>query len=167
VTTDGYVVKHVFVELMPTALEKRTLYISVKYKTAVHLCLCGCGRKVVTPLSPAGWRMTFDGRTVSLYPSIGNWNLECRSHYWISNSRVKWAEAWTRDRVEAGFARDEQLRRAYYESTRDGVGSAQADVGPAHDAGSAGDGVPSSPTHGAPAPWWKRLRARIARFLLR
>jgi len=34
---------------------------------------------VVTPLSPTGWSLIFDGETVSLYPSIGNWNFPCRS----------------------------------------------------------------------------------------
>jgi hypothetical protein len=86
----------------------------VKYKAMVHLCLCGCGNKVVTPLSPTGWRMTFDGKTISVHPSIGNWNLACRSHYWISDGRVRWSYEWSRDQIDAGFARDSQLKREYY-----------------------------------------------------
>jgi len=50
-----------FVEYIPDELVARTLYIAAKYRTVVHLCCCGCGRKVVTPLSPAAWRLTFDG----------------------------------------------------------------------------------------------------------
>lgn len=65
------------------------LHISLRYATAVHLCACGCRRKVVTPLKPAGWRLIFDG-AVSLDPSIGNWQYPCRSHYYIRSNRVEW-----------------------------------------------------------------------------
>ena len=60
-----------FVEFIPDELKELTLYISVTYCTAVHKCCCGCGREVVTPLSPTGWHLIFDGKTVSLYPSVG------------------------------------------------------------------------------------------------
>ncbi|WP_353963011.1 DUF6527 family protein [Streptomyces sp. NBC_00365] len=36
---------------------------------------CGCGRKVVTPLAPQEWKLTLDGVSVSLHPSIGNWSF--------------------------------------------------------------------------------------------
>lgn len=104
-----------FVELIPEVLEEGVLYVSVRYKTACHRCSCGCGGKVVTPLTPTGWRITYDGRTVSLYPSIGNWKLACQSHYWITNNRVKWAEGWTADEIAEGFAHDTQLKETYYE----------------------------------------------------
>src|ERR1039458_6166357 len=85
---------HKFVEFVPNVLEKGVLYVSITYGTASHLCCCGCGREVVTPITPTGWKLIFDGETVSLHPSIGNWNFPCRSHYWISNNRVEWAEDW-------------------------------------------------------------------------
>ena len=53
--------------------------MSIPYATAVHLCACGCGNKVVTPFSPAEWQLTYDGDTVSLSPSIGNWQFPCKS----------------------------------------------------------------------------------------
>ena len=87
---------HKFVEFIPEKLEKGVLYISISYGTASHLCCCGCGREVVTPIARNGWKLTYDGETVSLSPSIGNWNLPCKSHYWISESRVEWAEDWTK-----------------------------------------------------------------------
>ena len=65
------VLTHEFVEFVPDELKERTLYGSIPYKTVVHLCCCGCGREVVTPLSPTDWQLTFDGETVSLHPSIG------------------------------------------------------------------------------------------------
>jgi Family of unknown function (DUF6527) len=82
-----------FVEFIPRELEEGTLYISERYRTASHKCACGCGEKVVTPLSPADWQLTKDRDVVSLRPSIGNWNYACRSHYWIRRNRIQWASA--------------------------------------------------------------------------
>ncbi|WP_425342947.1 DUF6527 family protein [Rhizobium etli] len=45
-----------------------------------HLCACGCRTEVITPLSPTDWRFTFNGKTISVEPSVGNWSLTCRSH---------------------------------------------------------------------------------------
>lgn len=81
-------IQHKFVEFIPDKLEDGILYISLEYATALHKCLCGCGREVVTPLSPKDWKMIFNGKTISLYPSIGNWQFPCRSHYWIENGLV-------------------------------------------------------------------------------
>jgi hypothetical protein len=87
-------VQHKFVEFIPEELEEGVVYISLHYCTAIHKCVCGCGNEVVTPISPDDWRITFDGKTISLYPSIGNWNFKCKSHYWISNSKVRFASKW-------------------------------------------------------------------------
>lgn len=88
--------KHTFVEHIPErlGLDADTIYISLPYATAVHLCCCGCGNEVVTPLSRSGWTLTFDG-TVSLRPSIGNWSFPCQSHYWIDRDQVTWARSWS------------------------------------------------------------------------
>jgi Family of unknown function (DUF6527) len=106
--------KHNFVECVPEALDDSVLYVSVKYGTAVHRCCCGCGREVVTPLTPTDWKLTFDGETVSLYPSIGNWNFACRSHYWIRNNEVEWAEDWPDWKVEAMVAKDHRAKACFY-----------------------------------------------------
>lgn len=104
-----------FVDVVPDDLEAGTLYISIRYRTASHLCACGCKSKVVTPIRPPKWHMTFDGDTVSLAPSVGNWQLPCRSHYWIRNGRVEWAKPWTDEEIEAGRERDAALLRHYNE----------------------------------------------------
>lgn len=91
---------HKFVENVPDILEDHVLYISVLYETAIHKCCCGCGSEVVTPLSPAGWSLIFDGETVSLKPSIGNWNFECNSHYWIKNNKVHWSYSMLPDEIK-------------------------------------------------------------------
>ena len=76
-----------FVESFPTPMEPGILYISAKYSTAGHLCPCGCGREVVTTLSPVRWRITFDGE-VSLWTSVAATGLPCNSHYFITRGEV-------------------------------------------------------------------------------
>ncbi len=85
---------HRFVATIPDTLEAGVLYVSIEYAIAVHSCACGCGQDVVTPLSPRDWSLTFDGETVSLSPSIGNWGFACRSHYWIRRGAVVWVPQW-------------------------------------------------------------------------
>ena len=85
--------EHRFVETAPDDLDDGVLYVSIEYASALHRCACGCGIEVVTPLSPGGWKLIFDGRSVSLHPSIGNWDFPCRSHYWIRQGRVQWAKS--------------------------------------------------------------------------
>ena len=90
---------HEFVDCIPEALEERTVYVSIPFATAVHRCVCGCGSEVVTPLSPNGWQLTFDGDSITLYPSIGNWGFKCQSHYWIRRNDVVWAPKWSDARI--------------------------------------------------------------------
>jgi hypothetical protein len=97
---------HRFVDHVPERLEPGELYISIPFTTAVHLCACGCGNEVVTPLSPTDWKVTFDGESVSLHPSIGNWSFPCQSHYWIRNNHVRRAPRWSAEKIAAGRARD-------------------------------------------------------------
>lgn len=63
----------------------------------MHLCACGCRTKVVTPISSTEWRLIYDGESVSLYPSIGNWQFPCQSHYWIRRNEIRWAREWSAD----------------------------------------------------------------------
>lgn len=75
---------------IPDVLDPGVLYISRIYSTAIHLCACGCGQQVVTPLSM--WTLTENALgEVTLHPSIGNWSFACQSHYWITNSKIIWA----------------------------------------------------------------------------
>lgn len=86
---------HRFVDLVPADLEPGILYVTIEYATAVHSCACGCGGRVVTPFTPADWELRFDGETVSLFPSIGNWSFSCQSHYWVRRNRIEWAPQWS------------------------------------------------------------------------
>ncbi|WP_401001127.1 DUF6527 family protein [Agromyces sp. GXQ0307] len=95
-----------FVDTFPTELQPGIIYISIQYRTCGHLCCCGCGEEVITPLSPARWRFTYDGHAISLAPSVGNWSLPCQSHYWITAGRVIWAYAFTPEEIAAARAAD-------------------------------------------------------------
>ncbi|HEY8948348.1 MAG TPA: DUF6527 family protein [Rhizomicrobium sp.] len=105
---------HEFVEFIPDKLAPDTVYVSIEFATAVHSCFCGCGTKVVTPINPTGWHLQFDGDTISLWPSVGNWNFRCQSHYWVRNDRVVWALPMSRAEIERGRTRDRQLRNQYF-----------------------------------------------------
>lgn len=106
--------EHQFVEQLPEHLREGVLYISIKYAIAAHLCGCGCGKEVVTPFTPTDWKMTYDGETISLSPSIGNWNFPCRSHYFIRRGRIVEAESWADEQVEAGRRHDKIAKANYY-----------------------------------------------------
>lgn len=97
-----------FLDFFPAALSPGVLYISERFKTASHLCACGCGEKVVTPLSPAKWKLYREGDTVTLDPSIGNWGYACRSHYFIRRNRVVWAGTFSVGSIAKVRARDRQ-----------------------------------------------------------
>ena len=107
--------EHQFVKHIPDELEPGVLYVSMEYGTAAHKCCCGCGEEVVTPFTPTDWKMIFDGETVSLNPSIGNWTLACRSHYVIKRGRVIEAGPWTDKQVEVERRRDRAAKSRFYD----------------------------------------------------
>lgn len=79
------------VKLMPKKLQEGILYISLENQVAIHLCACGCKEKVVTPLEPAlGWQLNITNKGVSLYPSIGNFQQKCNTHYYIRDNKIIW-----------------------------------------------------------------------------
>lgn len=103
---------HRFVDRIPENLDEGVLYLALDRGTMLHLCACGCRSEVVTPLGRTDWRMGFDGEAVTVEPSIGNWSLPCRSHYFIRNGAVRWAGAWSDEQIERGRVRDRQRRLA-------------------------------------------------------
>jgi len=105
---------HEFVEFIPDQLKEGILYISIPFATVAHKCCCGCGQEVVTPLSPTDWMLIFDGQSISLDPSIGNWSFPCKSHYWIRSGKVRWAAMWSQDEIDAGRAADRMAKDKYY-----------------------------------------------------
>jgi len=102
------------VHYIPKELEVGILYVSDEFEIAAHLCPCGCGNKVVTPLGPTEWSFTVNDEKPSLYPSIGNWQIPCRSHYWITNGNIEWSYRWTEKQISAGRQKEEKRRETYY-----------------------------------------------------
>ena len=103
--------KPIFTDYIPAQLEPETLYISMRFETAVHLCACGCETKVATPFGPHDWVLTFDG-TVSMRPSLGNGQQPCRSHYYIRNNGIDWLPPISTDATRAAVARDRADRKS-------------------------------------------------------
>ncbi len=111
-------IEHRFVEFIPENIEDNVLYISTDYCTTVHKCACGCGNEVVTPLTRTDWKFTFNGESITLHPSIGNWSFKCQSHYWIKENRVVWADGWSQKDIEAGRRNDLQIKADYYSKNK-------------------------------------------------
>lgn len=91
-----------FTEYIPDKLQDGILYISMEYATASHNCACGCGMEVVTPFTPTDWKLEYNGQSVSLSPSIGNWSYQCHSHYFIQHNRIVWAAKMSKEAIAAG-----------------------------------------------------------------
>lgn len=97
-----------WVEDMPERMEAGKLYISVKHQLIEHLCACGCGAEVSLPVGRSEWHLIYSGDSVSVWPSIGNWRLPCKSHYVIQDSKTRWRSRWTDKQILAGRKRDRQ-----------------------------------------------------------
>ncbi len=107
--------KHKFVEYIPPKIEENILYVSIEYDVAKHKCACGCGSDIVTSLSPARWKLTYDGESVSLSPSIGNWNQKCKSHYFIKNDMVAWAGGFSNNQINEVVKNDKEALEKHFE----------------------------------------------------
>jgi uncharacterized protein DUF6527 len=104
------------VKYLPRELSPRVLYVSEEFAVAGHLCACGCGSKVITPLGSAEWALSERNGLPTLRPSVGNWQLPCRSHYVIADGQIHWGDQWSDMQVAAGRHAEEQRRKAYYAS---------------------------------------------------
>ena len=100
-----------FVETMPDVLHDGVIYISEKYRIALHNCCCGCGEEVSTPIGPTEFAISFAGDGVSVHPSIGNHDFACRSHYFIKHGAIVWAGEMSRAAIEKGRAHDRYIKR--------------------------------------------------------
>ena len=80
------------VHRVPEVPQSGILYACFDCNVVVHLCACGCGEKVALPIDPDCWKVEYDGESLSLHPSIGNFQYPCKSHYWIRKNKVVWAD---------------------------------------------------------------------------
>jgi hypothetical protein len=148
-------IQHQFVEFVPEKLEPGKLYVSLEYNTANHLCACGCGYEVVTILGPADSSITYNGRGVSISPSIGNSNFPCKSHYWIQDNSVLWEARMTQQLTALSRVRDKAAKaREYGKPGHGGVTRPPEGVVLAPPA--AASKMPAVATE-KPKSWWRRL----------
>ena len=145
-----------FVDFIPQRLEVGVLYISERYKTASHLCPCGCGEKVVTPLSPVDWTLRNSAGVVSLHPSIGNWNYSCRSHYWIRRNHVVWAGSMTEEEIALVQVQDLADKAEYIER-----------VNMQKDLTANGPKQTTMPSDNEARPWFVRIWRAFKQWLVR
>ena len=80
-----------FVDLIPEEIEENILYVSFEYNVSFHLCPCGCQSRIIIPFGERGWEIKREGSLISFSPSIGNWYLDCKSHYFIIKNKIHWA----------------------------------------------------------------------------
>lgn len=106
------------VHYIPKELKPGILYVSEEFYTAAHLCPCGCGSKVRTPLGPTEWILHVTKNGPSLEPSIGNWQFNCQSHYWINEGRIIWSSKWSPEQIAMGLQDEEKRRHLYYDALK-------------------------------------------------
>ncbi|GAA5497480.1 hypothetical protein Rhal01_03676 [Rubritalea halochordaticola] len=102
------------VEYMPKILEENILYVSDRFGTAAHLCACGCGAKVRTPLGETEWTLSLEEGLPTLSPSVGNWQQDCKSHYFIQNGEIIWCGQWSEEKILQSRQIEQARREEYY-----------------------------------------------------
>ena len=143
------VLEHRVVDHFPESLDPGVLYVSLKFASVGHSSCCGCGEEVVTPLTPTDWNIIYDGETITLHPSVGNWTLPCRSHYVIRQGKVIEALPWTDAEIADERQRDRRAKASYFEqkeSVPDPIAPVELAAAPA--------------MAEAPRPWWRWLRVQ-------
>jgi hypothetical protein len=99
---------------MPKELKPGVLYVSEEFGAAAHLCACGCGAKIRTPLGSTEWSLEDTASGPTLRPSVGNWQQACQSHYVIYQGEVIWCKKWTSKQIATGRRAEDERRDAYY-----------------------------------------------------
>jgi hypothetical protein len=82
-----------YVDLIPPVADMKegVLYISRPFMTTSHLCACGCGNEVILPYGCRRfWILTERLSGVTIRPSVGSFNLPCKSHYYITDNKIEW-----------------------------------------------------------------------------
>jgi hypothetical protein len=107
-------IKLQLVHYMPNDLQPGILYVSQEFNIAIHLCACGCGSKIKTPLGYTDWTLKIINNHPSLYPSIGNWQQSCQSHYFIRNGNIVWCKKWTQEQIDTGRQKEKAKSILFY-----------------------------------------------------
>ena len=102
------------VKYTPAKLDPGVLYVAEEFGAAAHLCACGCGTTVRTPLDR--WSLIVTKAGPTLDPSVGNWQEPCQSHYWIERGTIRWAPKWTPEQIVSGRQHESERLRARYDA---------------------------------------------------
>jgi hypothetical protein len=65
-------------------------------------------------MRPTNWTLFYDGTTVSLDPSIGNWSFACQSHYWIKRNKIRWGYLFSEEKIAEVRAYDSSAKEEYF-----------------------------------------------------
>lgn len=85
--------KPIYVKFPPKidSMREGELYIlATETPSSIHLCPCGCKNIVVLPHDKDGWKLTDKNGKITMRPSVGSFNLPCKSHYYITDNKVEW-----------------------------------------------------------------------------
>lgn len=86
--------RYVAVERIPDQLSAGIVYHNEDFELAALLCACGCGHRV-TLLVPDSHQISSERGLVTIRPSIGVCDADCKSHYYITAGEVEWLPAFT------------------------------------------------------------------------
>jgi len=100
---------------IPKELQPGVLYLSEEFEFTAHLCACGCDSRIRIPLGPTEWEFTDTKGGPTLFPSVGNWQQKCQSHYFITRGEIRWMPKWSAEEIEEGRRQEAARRQAYYD----------------------------------------------------
>ena len=86
--------RYQLVDRIPPRMRNGVVYHTKEFDLAGLLCACGCGHRV-TLLIPDGHQLQNEGGYATIRPSIGVFDAQCKSHYFISAGDVRWLPAFT------------------------------------------------------------------------
>ncbi|MFF8882790.1 DUF6527 family protein [Streptomyces flaveolus] len=52
------------------------------------------------------WSLTYDVKSVSLTPSVGNWALRCQAHCWLRQGKIPWSRRYSATEIAEICHRD-------------------------------------------------------------
>jgi hypothetical protein len=91
-------------------VQRLRIRVAISNGIAVTGSARGCGTKIVTPLRETEYELIERDGSVSLHPSIGNWNHPCQSHYWIRDNHIVWAGPMSKAAIQSERAYDDEVK---------------------------------------------------------
>lgn len=96
------------VERIPKKLDDGIVYHNIEFELAALLCACGCGHRI-TLLVPDSHQISSKDGLATIRPSIGVFDAECRSHFFVTAGQVEWMSAFNAH--QAALVMQQQIAR--------------------------------------------------------